>query len=356
MTDLSPDLDPTPAGWSPAVARTQSLPDAVARLTAGRPPSFSSAWAWIRAGVRGQAMAAAVALLLSWTGLWLVPAGAVAFVVIGFLSGFIATVVGGGSLGLLALVAIAVSAVAASLAVVLSSLQQMPTVIVGVTGGLIVSLVLFGGMVAAEPWTLHLRGYRRMSRREGERLLPLLETAALRMNITGLPRVLIAQDGTRHAYAYLRHLVVSRTLYDELDDEPLAAVLAHELHHWASADTVGLRFVFACALPLALMYNAGAWLAQSRSMLTILGWFLLWPAWLLTRLVIKPLVAHRARVGEYEADAAAKAGGYREALINALTYLGDFEGGRSGWEQVLTATHPPSELRLEALEGLESAS
>lgn len=29
---------------------------------------------------------------------------------------------------------------------------------------------------------------------------------------------------------------------------------------------------------------------------------------------------------------------------------GEFEAGRGGWEQVITATHPPIELRLEALE------
>ena len=30
--------------------------------------------------------------------------------------------------------------------------------------------------------------------------------------------------------------------------------------------------------------------------------------------------------------------------------LGEFEGARSGWEQVIKATHPPIELRLERLE------
>ncbi len=30
--------------------------------------------------------------------------------------------------------------------------------------------------------------------------------------------------------------------------------------------------------------------------------------------------------------------------------MGAFEGGRSGWEQAMRATHPPTELRLEALQ------
>lgn len=41
---------------------------------------------------------------------------------------------------------------------------------------------------------------------------------------------------------------------------------------------------------------------------------------------------------------------YGEALRQALAYLADFEGSRSGWERAGAATHPPLELRLEALE------
>ena len=135
-----------------------------------------------------------------------------------------------------------------------------------------------------------------------------------------------------------------------LADEPLAGVLAHELAHWARADTVGLRFVFAAALPLALLYNLGVLLLRFRGIVALIALLLLWPAWALTRLVIEPLVAERSRDYEYAADQEARRVGYGEALREALAHLGEFEGGRSGWEQVITATHPPIELRLEALE------
>jgi len=37
-------------------------------------------------------------------------------------------------------------------------------------------------------------------------------------------------------------------------------------------------------------------------------------------------------------------------MISALRKMGAFEGGRTGWEQAMTATHPPTELRIEALQ------
>jgi hypothetical protein len=36
-------------------------------------------------------------------------------------------------------------------------------------------------------------------------------------------------------------------------------------------------------------------------------------------------------------------------LAQALTTLGAFEGGRTGWEQAIVATHPPTELRIDRL-------
>jgi Zn-dependent protease with chaperone function len=42
--------------------------------------------------------------------------------------------------------------------------------------------------------------------------------------------------------------------------------------------------------------------------------------------------------------------GRGEALHGALSLLGELEPGQSGWDRVIAATHPPLELRLEALE------
>jgi Zn-dependent protease with chaperone function len=70
----------------------------------------------------------------------------------------------------------------------------------------------------------------------------------------------------------------------------------------------------------------------------------------ITRFILVPVCAATQRRYEYEADAAAAANGLSEALSSALRKIGAFEGGRTGWERSMVATHPATELRLEALE------
>jgi len=131
----------------------------------------------------------------------------------------------------------------------------------------------------------------------------------------------------------------------------MAAVLGHGLHHWAAGDGVSRLVVLCCGLPLALVYDAGSWLAeQSNSLISLAGWLILWPAWVLVRLVVRPISALGSRRREYEADAAVRASGRGEALHRGLSFLGELEPGRSGWDRALASTHPPLELRLEALE------
>ncbi len=62
------------------------------------------------------------------------------------------------------------------------------------------------------------------------------------------------------------------------------------------------------------------------------------------------MAAARQRRYEYEADAAAASIGYSSALLSALSKIGAFETGRTGWERAIVATHPPIALRLEALQ------
>ena len=345
MTDPKPARPPTPPTTS--TAATEPL---VEQLSRGRPAYYPSAWRWLAVGVRRQSPAAVVALVTAWSGLWALLTLATVFLAGAALIAFIAWLIGGGIGGVAGLVA-ALGITAGTIAGFIGALfLSGPGVVISVAAGTLLSLLFFGVLVAAEPWTLQLRGYRRMSRREYDRLVPLLLESARLMHLGSLPTVLIADDGSRNAYTAVRHIVISRTLLDELQDEPLAGVLTHELHHWAQADSVGLRFVFAAALPLALLYNLAVLLVRFRGLVALIALVLLWPAYALTKLVIEPLVADRSRGQEYEADQAARAAGYGDALREALTHLGEFEGGRSGWEQVITATHPPIELRLEALE------
>ena len=345
MTGPEPARPSTPFARPPAASEPL-----VEQLSRGRPAYFPSAWRWLAVGMRRQSPAAVVALVTAWSGLWALLGLATVFLAGAALIAFVAWLIGGGIGGVAGLVAALAISGGTITGFIGALFLSGPGVAISVAAGTLLSLLFFAVLVVAEGWTLQLRGYRRMSRREYDRLVPLLIESGRRMHLSSLPIVLIADDGSRNAYTAVRHIVISRTLLDELQDEPLAAVLTHELHHWARADSVGLRFVFAAALPLALLYNLAVLLVRFRGFVALFALVLLWPAYALTRLVIEPLVAERSRGQEYEADRAARAAGYGEALREALTHLGEFEGGRSGWEQVLTATHPPIELRLEALE------
>lgn len=320
------------------------------------------------AAVRRRWASGLIALLCAWSGVWL----AVWLLVADALTGSLLSAVGssistalvggnGGAspgVGALSVAGGAIQGTAVGLASALVSLVGHEPLQLGVSlaGGLVLSLALLAVSVTLEPWLLHLGGCRRLSRREAARVMPLLHAAATGLGMASLPLVLAADGDDLRVRAHARHLVVGRSLLDELDTGPggdaeLAAVLCHGLHHWAVGDGVGLRFVRLCGLPLVILYDAGCWMAeQGGSFVALVGWLVLWPAWLLVRMVMSPAVAIGSRRQEYEADLAVAAAGHGAALHRALTLLGELEPGRTGWDRVVTATHPPRELRLEALE------
>jgi len=335
----SPALEPAAVGGTAATAR---------RAAAG----MRRAW--------GPGL---TALICAWSGVWLALWLLAVTGVLGALLGFLGEALTGASPaspggGVLSTAGGAIAGIAQGLVASLRALVVAEPVelLVSLAGGLALSLSLVAAEIALEPWLLLLRGWRRMSRREAARLTPLLEAAAADLGLDELPQLLIADGGSLRIRACSRHLVVGRGLLDELGDDhaggqALTAVLCHGLHHWAGGDGVGRVFVLACGLPLALVYNAGCCLArQGNSLLALAGWAILWPAWVLVSLVIRPVSAFTSRRREYEADAAVWDAGRGAALHHALSFLGELEPGRAGWDQALAGTHPPLELRLEALE------
>jgi Zn-dependent protease with chaperone function len=62
------------------------------------------------------------------------------------------------------------------------------------------------------------------------------------------------------------------------------------------------------------------------------------------------MAAASQRRYEYEADAEVASIGYASSLCCALSKIGAFESGRTGWERVIVATHPPTALRIERLQ------
>ncbi|BCB77232.1 hypothetical protein Pflav_036420 [Phytohabitans flavus] len=76
-----------------------------------------------------------------------------------------------------------------------------------------------------------------------------------------------------------------------------------------------------------------------------------WPALTSVRYFIVPLQSASARRAEYRADQGAVLAGHRDGLRLVLGRLRrSVDGSRNGWDEAICASHPPTELRLEALE------
>jgi Zn-dependent protease with chaperone function len=227
--------------------------------------------------------------------------------------------------------------------------------------GSIISCVIVLVTACFERTGMRIHGYRRLSNDEVRKLAPLVKDVADAMDLPALPRFVMDDTVIPNAAAYMRTVVITKGLLQTLDDGEIRAILAHELHHWRSGDSVALHFVWAASLPAVLLYKMGVWCQggipvggeignAGRGLLTIVGWAIAWPSWILIRLVQVPVVRHSQRKAEFAADAAAADIGLSSQLIAALTKMSAFESGRSGWEATLSATHPPIELRIEALQ------
>lgn len=210
--------------------------------------------------MRRQRPAVLTALLVSWTGVWLAPWGAV-------LGGFVGMLAAGGFATGWAVehhlyeigAGPAVSVVSLSFGLVLGALAGCALAVaagaanpvagvvsVGLGGALTFAVVIL--LAALERSMLGLRGYRRLSRDEARRVAPLLQQVAVEMELNGLPRFAMSDTVLPNAWTHMRTIVLTAGLLEMLDDAELAAVLAHELHHWREGDAIGGPTSLDCGL------------------------------------------------------------------------------------------------------------
>jgi Zn-dependent protease with chaperone function len=314
-----------------------------------------------------QPWACVAGLICGWTALFVALWVAMLCAVIGaiggaFSIGFLSFGVGQASQGLVlggAATGFAAGFVQGFLWIFGGSVSTAPEhVVLSLAAGIVLAVLITTFCTLFEPILLDFRSYRRPSRRAQEGALqPLLQEVAERMGFTTAPLIRIADTPAPGVWTYLRHIVLSKGLIDQMDEEEIAAVMAHEIHHWSHGDPMATRFVWACTFPLVVLVNVYSFVfsrVQSVQRFATFAWVLVWPAFTLLRFVVAPLMVARGRTQEYEADAGAIAAGYGPALGSALAKAKDFEMARTGWEEALLRTHPPIEFRLEAIE--EAAS
>ncbi|MEU7754679.1 M48 family metalloprotease [Micromonospora sp. NPDC049171] len=206
--------------------------------------------------------------------------------------------------------------------------------------------------VLLEPRLLVVSGARQPSRRESARLRPVLDECARRLGLDSVPRLLMEDDPVlSNARTYARHVVVTTALLTEPDDE-VAALLSHELVHWRTGDEITSAFVRGVGLPLTLAHALPTWLMRTfpHPGTNFVVFLFFWPVLLTMRYVVLPLHARDVRAAEYRADLGAVLTGHVDGMRRVLERRLSFETGRSGWDEAVCATHPPHELRLDALE------
>jgi Zn-dependent protease with chaperone function len=244
----------------------------------------------------------------------------------------------------------------------------LPEIALALLIGIILGMVI--GLVAMvfEPELLRARGYRRPSRKEWEtKLEPAVDAIVAATGLTEQPIIMVTDTPVPLAWTVTRHIVISTGIINGLGAAELQGVLCHEFAHWRRGDGIALRMVWAFSWPIAVTYNLGMALAGARygtpqspadleprhgsaSLLAAVGWFFLWPSYILMRFLIGPITAHGTRAMEYEADADTVRAGFGSGLRRFLEGQPPFEPGRSAWEAVLSASHPPVQLRLEAID------
>lgn len=350
-------------------ARAEPSPSAQARslmqhVDDDRPHTFSSVTAWVIGGMTRVPLAV-IAALFCGTYLANVVIVALLFAAGGaalglFTGGVLAMVVGAiagalGGVGLMFYWVITTTAHGQAPVLFLYLLAQSVSVILFALGWIAMSVVL-------EPWYLRLRGCRQMSRREAELIMPLVRRCLEKLALKGCPRILTNDSKVVNAAAKKRHIVINRGVYDALrregayHDDPLLAeelggLIAHELWHWSKGDDIGSSAIFALAFPVTMSYRLGLGLNRMGHWVPQLaGLVLMIYSYPLMHGIIYPLWAYHSRRIEYECDRAAVRAGYRQGAYRLLSKLNDFEAGEGGLTEVLARTHPPTELRLEALE------
>jgi Zn-dependent protease with chaperone function len=311
---------------------------------------------------------------VGWTyvpfALWFAVFGALSGVIVGVFgaetSGIAHTFHIGPGVGLgAAVIGLFVGAFAGLVFIYTEIYNSLLTIIGGLISGLAASLFVLWLIIHFEHQMLRLRGYREPSRREKQLIDPIATEILSRMGIAGTTPIFYVSDSKAPAaWTYANSIVIAQGLlgsYDDSENPPVpdmpphafAAVIAHEISHWARADGVGIRAVWACCWPIVAVYNFACILGKSPDRkFTTLGWILFWPAWVSINLVVIPMLTNAMRQAEYEADARTASLGeeYRAGLRTALLEFQDWEAPRTGWEDVLNATHPPIELRQQRLE------
>jgi Zn-dependent protease with chaperone function len=295
-----------------------------------------------------------VAVLCGWTLVWVALWGAALYAVAGFFSGLLTgSSVGMGiapsspaSVGLIAAPLDAVLGAVAGFIYVYTHVTDARSIGSTIRAGVLIALGITVIATVGEPWTMQLRGYRRLADREIDHVEYLLDGVCTSMRLRSLPRILVSDNVIPDAWVYARHVILTTGALS-LPTGQLSAFIAHELACYRRRDGLIDRFIWALAFPVVVLVNVRTLLVGERSVgFRLVTALLLWPAMFISRFLIAPCDMRRTWACEFAADARVADAGYGQGMIQLLHNLRVFDPAQTGAGR----SRPPVELRIEALQ------
>ena len=311
--------------------------------------------------LRGDLVSPAVALLVAWSGLfvllWAAAVGAVAGVLVA--TGLVGAsptpgplqVTGAPGLRPWHVAGGLLSGAGGSVVAVAGDAFGSPLAVgAWLAAGFLLAVVALAGCRRFEAGLLRLRGYRRPSAAELRRIAGAAQRAGAPVTGPRTGRLLVVDAEAPHVRAFVEHVALSTGFLDRYADEELAALLCRVF--WQQAHGVGLRraFVACCGWPVLLLDAVGLRLQQPPvpGGVRAAAWLALWPARLLGA-CLGAVERPRTALDTYDADAAAGRTGLGPALVAALERAGG-AGARAVSGLGPRPAVPATALRIERLE------
>ena len=238
-----------------------------------------------------------------------------------------------------------------------------------ITGGFAIFFYIITIPLAFTPYAEIL--WRRASgvrplrlRREKERLLPLFREVyegAVKADpeLSKGIKIYIREDMSINAFAFGKEtLVLTRGSVQLLSDECLKGLIAHELGHFSSYDTVASILTAIGNFPMTFIITKlyGVKVRFEKSKGLVMNCFktlcdAIYYLFYIINSVGEVILKHISREREYMADGFAVKSGFGKELAEVLIEIYDvsFTKPQSVTEQ-LKNTHPPITLRIEKLE------
>ena len=183
--------------------------------------------------------------------------------------------------------------------------------LIGGQGGMIIAFVIALGMNFFAYWNsdklvLRMHGAREVDAAGAPRLFGIVQDLAKRGNLP-MPRVYLMQTEQPNAFATGRNpqnaaVAVTTGLLDRLNEQEIAGVLAHELAHVQSRDTLTMTITATLAGAIGMLAQFGMFFGGRDSRDNPLGIIGVLAAAILAPLVAMLVQMAISRSREYEAD------------------------------------------------------